>query len=363
MEGYAMAEILGLGITHYPLLSAPDEHLSSILKYMLEDPSVPAERKDPANWPALMREEWGNDEGVAAAAPYRAALLRGLREARAALDAFAPDALLIWGDDQYENFKEDGIPPFCLYAYDDLDVQPWRHISAVSLAGRPNVWGEPAETTIRVRGNREAAIAIASATIEEGVDLAYAYRPLHYEGLAHAFLNAILYLDYDRRGFPYPVIPMTINCYGRRVVSRKGSFRRSATIGPEDPPSPAPSRCFDVGRAIARACSRLPYRIALVASSSWSHAFLTDHTHRLMPDTAADHRLYERMRAGDLAAWRNVDLATVEHAGQQEMLNWFALAGAMHELGAELAWSDFVETCVYTSNKVTAIYQPVAGRV
>ena len=33
----------------------------------------------------------------------------------------------MWGDDQYENFKEDIVPPFCVLAYDDQDIQPWAH--------------------------------------------------------------------------------------------------------------------------------------------------------------------------------------------------------------------------------------------
>ena len=32
-----------------------------------------------------------------------------------------------------------------------------------------------------------------------GVDMAYAYKPLHFPGIAHAFLNTLLYLDYDRK--------------------------------------------------------------------------------------------------------------------------------------------------------------------
>jgi len=49
---------------------------------------------------------------------------------------------------------------------------------------------------------------------------------------------------------------------------------------------------------------------------------------------------------GDLAAWRDVPLTAVEQSGRQELLNWFCLAGAMHELGAKLGWSEFVETHV-----------------
>jgi Catalytic LigB subunit of aromatic ring-opening dioxygenase len=354
-----MGDVLGLGMTHYPLLSAPDEHLSSILRYTLEDPEIPAALRDPANWPEHMRTEWAADQGRAAATPYRAALLRGLREVRRALDAFAPDAVVIWGDDQYENFREDVIPAFCVFAYDDLEIRPFAKISAESLKGRPNVWGETAETTRRVHGNRDIAKALVTGLLDESFDVAYAYRPLHYDGLAHAFLNAVLYLDYDRGGFPYPVIPMTINCYGRRVISHKGTFRRLDATRPLDPPSPSPRRCFDLGRAIARVARASPYRIALIASSSWSHAFLVDKTWRLQPDVASDRRLYDWFTNGSLARWRDVTLSEIEDAGQQELLNWFPLAGAMHELGAHLAWSEIVETYVYTSTKVSAIFEPV----
>ena len=56
-----MAEILGLGLTHYPLLSVTDEHMADLLRWTLRDPGIPAAEKDPANWPALMRREWAGD--------------------------------------------------------------------------------------------------------------------------------------------------------------------------------------------------------------------------------------------------------------------------------------------------------------
>jgi hypothetical protein len=331
--------------------------MSSILRYFLADERIPAEQRDPANWPERMRAEWADDRGTAAAAGHRAALVRGMRKVRAALDAFQPDAIVIWGDDQYENFKEDVIPAFCVYAYDSLEIRPWENVSSKSMAGRPNVWDEPKETTRVIHGHREAARAIASGLLEEAFDVAYAYKPLHYQGLAHAFLNAVLYLDYDRTGFDYPVIPIEINCYGRRLIAHGGTFRKHDVEIEPDPPSPSPSRCFDLGAAVARVCRRLPYRVALLASSSWSHAFLVEKTSRLQPDVASDRRLYEHLTSGRLAAWRDVPLAAVEEAGQQELLNWFPLVGAMHELGRKLEWSEFTEAYVFTSNKVAAIFE------
>ncbi|MEA2852670.1 MAG: hypothetical protein QOE02_2689, partial [Rhodospirillaceae bacterium] len=86
-----MAEILALGISHYPPLTGPDERMSWILKRMLQNPQLPEALKSPAGWPEPMRAEWGNDEGTSAATRHRADLVGWLEKTRAALDAFKPD--------------------------------------------------------------------------------------------------------------------------------------------------------------------------------------------------------------------------------------------------------------------------------
>lgn len=354
-----MAEVLGIGLSHYPPLSGRDEDMADLLRATLRDPTIPAEHKNPANWPTLMRQEWGTDEGITAAAAHRAALVQGFERVREALDHFAPDVLVIWGDDQYENFREDIIPPYSVQAYDDIVVRPWAQADHSSdMVGRSNVWNEPPDTTaFKVRGRRDIAKCLVTALLERGIDVAYAYEPLHHPGLPHAFLNAILYLDYHRAGFDYPVIPFPINCYGRRVISYRGFTSHLADVRELDPPSPHPARMVAIGAAVGQIVAESPWRVALVASSSWSHAFLCDKTWRLRPDTPRDRYLYERLIAGDVDAWRAVSLSDLEEAGQQELLNWFPLLGAMDALGAPVPrWSEFIETDVFNSNKVFAIY-------
>jgi hypothetical protein len=46
-----MAEILGLGCTHWPTLCLPNERLTDVFKRVLDAPNVDPARKDPANWP------------------------------------------------------------------------------------------------------------------------------------------------------------------------------------------------------------------------------------------------------------------------------------------------------------------------
>jgi len=352
-----MAQILGLGLTHYPPLCLPDADMASVLGMTLQDPSIPAKEKEPKNWPAAMRAEWSGDRGAKAAAAHRKALVAGFERVRAALDAFKPDAVVIWGDDQYENFKEDLIPPFAVLAYDDLDFYPWGHAQASSMmTGRQNVWGEDASKHYRLRGRPDIARHLVAGLIEQDIDVAYAYKPLHHASLGHAFANAILYLDYHREGYEHPTICFPLNCYGRKVVSAKGFLTRMDAQLELDPPSPSPRRFMQVGAAAARVLKASPWRVALVASSSWSHAFLCDPTWRLRPDIAADRALYRALCDAHYDAWRATSLKALEDAGQQEVLNWFALAGAMEALGARLEWSTFVETHVFNSNKVFAVY-------
>jgi len=349
-----MGTILGLGVTHVPLLAGRDENMTRIVRRVVADPDLPERYRSPDGWPEAMRQEWGSDQGLAAARRHRQALVTWFAKARRVLDDFAPDFVVVWGDDQYENFKEDIIPPFCVLAYDAIEHRPWEK------APWPNVWDEPKETTFVFKGHRPAAKALVSGLLGEGFDVSYAYRPLHHP-LGHAFMNTLLFLDYERQGFPYPVIPFQVNCYGRRVISQYGGQSTLAHMSMEerlDPPSPAPWRCFDLGRAVAKLLAQSPWRVALIASSSWSHAFLTPKHHLLYPDIASDRGMYETLRAGDWEAWRQTPLATIEDCGQQEMLNWMCLAGAMAELGRRPDETEFIQSYIFNSNKVFAFFKP-----
>ena len=68
------------------------------------------------------------------------------RRIRSELDAFNPDFVLIWGDDQYENFREDCVPAFSILAYDSVDIPALERLSPraqrVGRARRENFHGE-----------------------------------------------------------------------------------------------------------------------------------------------------------------------------------------------------------------------------
>jgi len=351
-----MAEILGIGTTHYPGIYMLDKDAPLFLRRTLRDEKTPARVKDARNWPRAMQAEWGEDEGATATARHREQCVSALREIRRELDDFAPDFVLIWGDDQYENFNEDFVPPFCVYITDQMESRPFQ---VSSMVPPNNVWGEPQDTAFKHRGHGAGARYIANKLSDEGIDIAYAYRVRYRHGLAHAFINTLMYLDYDRRGFDYPVIPFHVNCYGGEMIrSRGGAAEQGMKVGEPDPPSPSPRACFDLGAAVARILRRSPWRVALVASSSWSHATLTRKNDYIYPDHDSDRARLNALKDGTFATWRDLDRASIEDAGQEEILNWVCLAGAMSETGQSPRIIDYVESWVLNSNKCFAVFPP-----
>jgi hypothetical protein len=350
-----MGEILGLGVTHYPGLMYPDAQMTVFLQRTLESDRIPADRKDPASWPELMRREWGTDKGATAAAEHRHRCAEAFRAVRKELDAFAPDFVVIWGDDQYENFKEDVIPPFCVLAAPEMACRPFARKRAFTPP--ETIWGEPADTVFTLKGHPDGAKYLAKELLKAHFDMPYAYTTRYEFGLAHAFINTVIYLDWDRVGFPYPVVPFHVNCYGSAVVRRQGGLAQPASAE-YDPPGPTPARCFDLGAATARLLARSPWRVALIGSSSWSHAFLTEKTFGIQPDAESDRARFEELRHGRFAKWRDLTTPQLEDAGQHEFLNWVCLAGAMHELGRKAEIVDYVESYIFNSDKCFAIFRP-----
>lgn len=349
-----MGEILGIGLTHFPLFKT-DERMSSVLHDTLKNPALPEKFREANGWPEKMREEYGSDRGVTGAKKHREACVNELRKLRTTLDDFNPDFVIIWGDDRYENFKEDIIPTFCVGIYDLMSTYRWN-------GGIENIWGESSDKMFVSKGHQAGGKTLASSLVREGFDLSYAYQLRHSKGMPHAFMDSVLYLDYDRKGFDYPIVPFNVNCHGRRVIVQQGGHRDFVGEPQKeedfDPPAPTSKRCMELGAATVRALKDSPWRVALIASSSWSHAFLTEKNHFLYPDGQNDKVLYKALVNGDYDTWRNLTTEELEANGQQEILNWSCLVGAMEELGRKSPdTSAFIDTYILNSNKTFATYK------
>jgi hypothetical protein len=101
-----MGDILGIGTTHYPPGLVP-EHLKPwpLARMLQGDPRIPERMRDPRNWPEPMRAEWGDDEGIASFRAHRERVFSAFHAQREEIEAFEPDLIVMWGDDQYENFR------------------------------------------------------------------------------------------------------------------------------------------------------------------------------------------------------------------------------------------------------------------
>ena len=161
-------------MTHWPGL-CPAKTRPHSLKRALADPSMPERLRQPSGWPERLQREWGADEGSAASEAHRDRVVTEIRKARQVLDDFRPDFVVVWGDDQYENFQEDLVPPFAVLAYDQFEAKPWAHFREA------NYWSEPEDATFRLPGHRAGGKLLASGLLKQGFDVAYAYRPLHQD--------------------------------------------------------------------------------------------------------------------------------------------------------------------------------------
>src|ERR1700693_3973980 len=98
------------------------------------------------------------------------------------------------------------------------------------------------------------------------------------------------------------------------------------------------------------------WRVVLMASSSWSHSFLTEKNWQLWPDVPADGALYDALETGDYAKWHAYKTDQIEESGQHEVLNWFCLLGAMEALGRTPDKAVFLENWAFVSPVVFAYY-------
>jgi hypothetical protein len=351
-------------MSHYPGFTADPKmigrqlttNIDRAIQRAVNSPEVAARWKDQKNWPAEVREEFGDDMGAAAGVKHRAQVQEAVMKVRDAIDSFNPDFVLIWGDDQWENFHDDMVSPFAVYIWEEMRVKP--HFRGDVRYDSTNAWNEPREKEFVYKGHTQAARFIVDGLMDEGLPVAYSYRGLHHDTIAHAHVNTLLYLDDDRRGFPYPVVPVHINCYGDRFVLSHG---RGGPIDPKaqrDPKAPSPKLCFEMGQKTARILRDSPWRVVVVGSSSWSHGGLTKQHDYIYPDVEADKRLYERLKASDLTYFRDVTTAELDKAGQLEVPNWCALAGAMYELKQKAEVLTFAPTYVFNSSKAVAIFPP-----
>ena len=301
-----MAEIvIGIGTSHSPQLSVRAADWQVLREKDETDPRLDykklLEKAKPGLDAELTPEKFRQrDEACQAAIKV---LGGALQEARA-------DFVVIFGDDQQEQFHDDNMPTFAIYHGKSVPV--------VQHSGlRPAGWKDAerrgwAETAPEYDAGHELAGHLIPALTDAEFDIARCDKLRPEVGVGHAF--SFLY----RRILPgsrVPMVPVMVNTY-------------------YPPNQPTPKRCYAFGGAVRKAIESWDSnkRVAIMASGGLSHVVIDEEIDAMTIDGLKNKKpevLFglprEKLRGGT-----------------SEILNWVALAGAMEN--RELEYLEYVTT-------------------
>jgi len=209
-----MAQLVGvLNMSHGPFTNLPADRWESIRQ------SRPTYRSDvPVESP---------EERLAKAGRIKA----GIAVMNEKLREMDPDVLVIFGDDQFENFDFNNYPSLSVYV-------------GGTFAGPDNDSRGKPEKYHLVRNHRPLAVHLLRSLISSGFDPAFSLGLQNDKGMCHAIMRPLEFFDtYD-----LPVVPLLANGYY--------------------PPQLPATRCYEIGRAARTAIDAFPEDLRVVAVGS-----------------------------------------------------------------------------------------------
>ena len=351
-----MAELLGLGVTDFPNIRVHPRFMCAPLQRLAERTWAEAGKphlQDTKNWPKPMQEEWGDDKGEAYSAKAQERQIAQFRKLKAALDDFKPDFMVVLYREGGDVFRDYARFQFNIQAHEELRVKLFEPRE------RESVFGEDPDREDALLGHRPGALHLIRALQDRGCNPFYTLEPFVPERAVqarHNLKSTAVHLDWDRREFKTPIVPVGIDPFGFcRTRNDRG-------LSPWDRGLPRPllpKEAFELGRAMAQIYRASPWRVALVAGVDWSHTNDAGwELERIHPDIEADRRRYEQWKSGEFDKWGdNWTFDEMEEHAQWELLITITLAGAMTELGAKVVYSDFHPNYVINDNFITTIFE------
>jgi hypothetical protein len=318
-----MAQIvLGLGTSHGPQL---------FLKPEQWELRAQADRQNKQHWfrgkaydyPALaaLRKNDGFAAQITLPA-MQAHYDRCQRAIGAIADAYAtaaPDLAVIIGNDQSEIFTEENIPAFSVFWGESIDNFPrsQEEIAKLPPGIAPAEIGYRPATRTTYPCHPALGKHLIGSLMNDGFDVAQSQRlpvgPRGSNAAPHAFGYVFRRVMQDK---PIPHVPVLVNTH-------------------YPPNRPSARRCFEFGRAIARAVQSFPgdARVALMGSGGLTHYVI---------DEDFDRAVLRAMETGDTAMITAIDEAMLASGGTAELKNWIPVFGAMTELKAAMKLIDYV---------------------
>jgi hypothetical protein len=220
--------------------------------------------------------------------------LKGFEAGRELLESAAPDVIVAFVNDHFQNFFLDGMPAFC-FGIGEEHVVP-----APDLA---HIVGLPVR---RFRGEPKLSKQLLQYAMESGFDPAFSEELRFVDELGVPF-SFLLTETVD-----IPVIPIMINCVA--------------------PPLPSWKRCMELGTAVGSGLAKLARdrRVMILGSGGLAHWIGTPETGRI--NSEFDRRVLALIEAGEgnqLASWNDDKIFFEAGNGAFELRNWAAALGAV----------------------------------
>jgi hypothetical protein len=238
------------------------------------------------------------------------ACLNAVKDLGEALQKARADVVVVFGDDQQEQFHDDNMPMFAIYHGKTLPVVKDHGL-------RPSGWKDAerngwAETAPEYDTASDLAHHLILALTDAEFDITRCSKLRAEIGVGHAF--SFLY----RRILPggkIPMVPIMVNTY-------------------YPPNQPTPKRCYAFGQAVRKAIDNWhsDKRVALMASGGLSHVVIDEEIDAMVIDGLKNKKPEVLYRLPRERLW----------GGTSEILNWVALAGAMED--RELQYFEYVTT-------------------
>jgi len=292
-----MADIvLGVATSHTPQTSVSWEHWPDLNKTDTVGPAVPADLEERLKPEVHKRQHRAAQEAIRKLSQ----VLQGTKDL---------DAIIIFGDDQHEQFLDENLPALAVYHGDVVPI--------VQRVPRPNTpsWAafESAgweHTRPEYPGCSSLGTHLIESLTEQEFEVARCSQLREGEGIGHAF--SFLY----RRlwpNCPVPIVPVMINTF-------------------YPPNQPSPGRCYALGQAVANAVKEWKdgSRVAIMASGGLSH---------IVMDEFVDRETVDGLRTHDVHRLTSLPRERLT-GGTSEILNWVALAGAVGPM--EMTLIDYI---------------------
>ncbi len=216
------------------------------------------------------------------------------------LAASRPDVVVIFGDDQSENFHTDNMPQFCVFMAQELFGYPFKVLM--------NYLGEPPGERMPIRGHPQFAARVLEYGAELGFDLSYSkHMPDNEWGLPHSHIRVLYHVLPSPE---VPVVPVHVNAY--------------------HPPCPTPARCYQLGKALRRIVTEHTpedFRVAVIGSGGLSHdpfgpkAGLINEPH--------DRWVLDCFSKGEADKLARLSSQNLVEALDVELRNWIVVAGGV----------------------------------